>query len=257
MNSEGLGNQRDMAGNQVGSRDTAGSRDRGGASATRDMGGAVTRRQRRHARHGRRQQSRYAATAAPAAATTAALLREIRVRDLPPRLVAPAAAAPARARQQQSRRHVARRRWRWRRTSAMNGRTGKMRLTTLVLIASLATLTACDRKPQNFETPEAAVQALVEAAKSDRRPRVAQGTRKVGQADHRLGRRGRRQEWPRAISWRTTSTANSLDKSVDKFGHSRSGAGQMALPHSHRHEGRKVAFRHRSGCRGDHQPPSR
>jgi hypothetical protein len=42
-----------------------------------------------------------------------------------------------------------------------------MRLTTLVLIASLAALSACSRKPQNFETPEAAVQALVEAAKSD------------------------------------------------------------------------------------------
>lgn len=42
-----------------------------------------------------------------------------------------------------------------------------MRLTTLVLIASLAALTACTQKPQNFETPEAAVQALVEAAKSD------------------------------------------------------------------------------------------
>jgi hypothetical protein len=42
-----------------------------------------------------------------------------------------------------------------------------MRLTTLVLIASLAALTACTQKPQNFDTPEAAVQALVEAAKAD------------------------------------------------------------------------------------------
>ena len=50
MNSEGLGNQRDMAGNQISSRDTAASRDRGGASAStrdaggsRDMGGASSR----------------------------------------------------------------------------------------------------------------------------------------------------------------------------------------------------------------------
>jgi predicted small lipoprotein YifL len=42
-----------------------------------------------------------------------------------------------------------------------------MRLTTLVLLASLVALTACARKPQNFDTPEAAVQALVEAAKTD------------------------------------------------------------------------------------------
>ncbi len=50
MNSEGLGNQRDMAGNQISSRDTAGSSDRSGASAgtrdaggSRDMGGASSR----------------------------------------------------------------------------------------------------------------------------------------------------------------------------------------------------------------------
>lgn len=37
----------------------------------------------------------------------------------------------------------------------------------LVLIASVLALTACAQKPQNFETPEAAVQALIEAAKSE------------------------------------------------------------------------------------------
>jgi hypothetical protein len=41
-----------------------------------------------------------------------------------------------------------------------------MRVTALVLIAILA-LTACAQKPQNFEIPEAAVQALIDAAKSD------------------------------------------------------------------------------------------
>jgi hypothetical protein len=42
-----------------------------------------------------------------------------------------------------------------------------MRATVLIVITCLATLTACAKKPQNFETPEAAVQALVEAAQSD------------------------------------------------------------------------------------------
>jgi hypothetical protein len=41
-----------------------------------------------------------------------------------------------------------------------------MRTTTLVLIASL-TLIACAKKPQNFETPEAAAKALIEAAQTE------------------------------------------------------------------------------------------
>jgi hypothetical protein len=45
--------------------------------------------------------------------------------------------------------------------------TNAMRATVLIVITSLAVLTACAQKPQNFETPEAAVQALIEAAKSD------------------------------------------------------------------------------------------
>jgi uncharacterized membrane protein YgcG len=52
MNSEGLGNQRDMAGNQVGTRDSTGSRDAGSASnrasntssGTRDLGGSSSNR---------------------------------------------------------------------------------------------------------------------------------------------------------------------------------------------------------------------
>ena len=42
-----------------------------------------------------------------------------------------------------------------------------MRATILIVITSLAALTACAKKPQNFETPEAAVAALVEAAQAD------------------------------------------------------------------------------------------
>jgi Protein of unknown function (DUF2950) len=48
----------------------------------------------------------------------------------------------------------------------MKTRTYAMRATVLIVISSLA-LTACAQKPQNFETPEAAVQALVEAAQAD------------------------------------------------------------------------------------------
>jgi Protein of unknown function (DUF2950) len=39
-----------------------------------------------------------------------------------------------------------------------------MRVKDIILIASLALLAACSSKPQKFETPEAAVQALIEAA---------------------------------------------------------------------------------------------
>jgi hypothetical protein len=43
-----------------------------------------------------------------------------------------------------------------------------MRATTvLVMVASLAVLSGCARKPQEFDSPEAAAQALVEAAKAD------------------------------------------------------------------------------------------
>ena len=89
-----------------------------------------------------------------------------------------------------------------------------MRLTTLVLIASLATLTACDRKPQNFESPEAAVQALVEAAKSDNDRALLDVLGKSGKpiidsGDEVADKNGREQFLA------DYSTANSLDKSVD------------------------------------------
>ena len=42
-----------------------------------------------------------------------------------------------------------------------------MRATTLVMIASLVALSGCARKPQQFDSPEAAAQALAEAAKAD------------------------------------------------------------------------------------------
>jgi DUF2950 family protein len=42
-----------------------------------------------------------------------------------------------------------------------------MRATVLIVVTSLAALTACARKPQSFETPEAAVAALIEATQAD------------------------------------------------------------------------------------------
>jgi hypothetical protein len=43
-----------------------------------------------------------------------------------------------------------------------------MRATTiLIMVASFAVLSACARKPQEFDSPEAAAQALIEAAKAD------------------------------------------------------------------------------------------
>src|SRR5687767_13271947 len=49
----------------------------------------------------------------------------------------------------------------------MRRRTTDMRIAALVLITSLAVLTGCARKPQNFDTPEAAVAALIEATKAN------------------------------------------------------------------------------------------
>ena len=49
----------------------------------------------------------------------------------------------------------------------MKPRTNAMRVSVLVLLTSLAALAACSQKPKSFDTPEAAAQALVEAAKAD------------------------------------------------------------------------------------------
>jgi hypothetical protein len=49
----------------------------------------------------------------------------------------------------------------------MKSRTQAMRATVLILLTSLAALTACTSKPAKFDTPEAAIQALIDAAKAD------------------------------------------------------------------------------------------
>ena len=49
----------------------------------------------------------------------------------------------------------------------MKPRTNAMRVSVLFLLTSLAALAACTQKPKSFDTPEAAAQALVEAAKAE------------------------------------------------------------------------------------------
>lgn len=49
----------------------------------------------------------------------------------------------------------------------MKSRTQAMRATVLILLTSLVALAACSSKPKTFDTPEAAVQALIEAAKAE------------------------------------------------------------------------------------------
>ena len=201
------GNQRDMAGNSIGSRDA------GGAS-TRDLGGGS--------------RATWAATT-PARATWVA----------PPRATWAAAGAGtlllrrdfggsssrssssrssgsrssgafgggggSSARMSSSRGGMSRR-WR-RRAAAMNREDNEMRTTTLlVLIASFAVLTACaPSKPQNFETPEAAVQALIDAAQTGETKPVLKVLGEGRQTAHRLGRSGRGQEWARRIRRRATT----------------------------------------------------
>ena len=166
MSREGAGNQRDMAGNSVGdssagTRDLggSGSRDLGGASAgTRDMGGSNCSARRDM---GGGSSDRAAQFSRDYGGSFFTIVRD----PLPVPLAAPAAVAPARARPAvaaECRAAAAAA------AAAMNQENYEMRATVLVLIASLAALTACaPSKPQNFDTPEAAVQALIEAAQAE------------------------------------------------------------------------------------------
>ena len=70
----------------------------------------------------------------------------------------------------------------------MNRENNAMRATTLfVLIASFAVLSACaPPKPQSFETPEAAVQALIEAAQAEDDEALLKVLGEDAEAAHRL-----------------------------------------------------------------------
>lgn len=89
-----------------------------------------------------------------------------------------------------------------------------MRGTTLVLIASLLALTACSQKPQNFETPEAAVQALIEAAKTDGDRALlkvlGKSAKPIVDSGDPVADKNARERFVEAYA-----AANSLDKSVE------------------------------------------
>lgn len=91
-----------------------------------------------------------------------------------------------------------------------------MRVTILVLITTLAALTGCSRTPQNFETPEAAVQALVEASKSDGDRALLKILGKAAEpivdSGDPVADKNARENFVAAYT-----AANSLDKSVEEW----------------------------------------
>ena len=95
----------------------------------------------------------------------------------------------------------------------MKTRNYAMRATLLILITSLAALTACAQKPKNFDTPEAAAQALVEAAGADtERPLLAllgKDAKPLVDSGDAVADKNARQRFLEQYQ-----VANSLDKSV-------------------------------------------
>jgi hypothetical protein len=91
-----------------------------------------------------------------------------------------------------------------------------MRATVLILITSLAALTACAQKPQNFESPEAAAQALVEAAQTDGNRALlkvlGKAAEPIVESGDPVADKNSRQGFLEAYK-----AANSLDKSAPDF----------------------------------------
>jgi hypothetical protein len=88
-----------------------------------------------------------------------------------------------------------------------------MRATVLILITSLAALTGCSSKPKDFDTPEAAVQALVEATGAENeKPLLAllgKGANSLVDSGDEVADKNARQRFLESYK-----AANSLDKSV-------------------------------------------
>ena len=105
-----------------------------------------------------------------------------------------------------------------------------MRATVFVLITSLAALAACTPgKPKNFDTPEAAVQALIEAANSKGDRALLGVLGKSGEplvhsGDEVADQNGREQFLA------AYNAANSLDKSVEKSVTLEVGEGKWPFP---------------------------
>ncbi|HEU5136114.1 MAG TPA: DUF2950 domain-containing protein [Steroidobacteraceae bacterium] len=90
-----------------------------------------------------------------------------------------------------------------------------MRVTVLALMASFAVLTACTpAKPQNFDTPEAAVQALIEAAQApDEKPLLkllGKSAKEIVNSGDEVADKNARERFVAEYQ-----AANSLDKSVE------------------------------------------
>jgi len=89
----------------------------------------------------------------------------------------------------------------------------EMRATVLIVITCLATLTACAKKPQNFETPEAATQALIDAAGAEgERPLLSvlgKDAKSLIDSGDPVADKNARESFVAAYK-----AANSLDKSV-------------------------------------------
>jgi hypothetical protein len=92
-------------------------------------------------------------------------------------------------------------------------RTNAMRATVLILITSLAALTACSSRPKDFESPEAAVQALIEAAgAADEKPLLAllgKDAKSLIESGDPVADKNSRERFVESYK-----TANSLDKTV-------------------------------------------
>ena len=104
-----------------------------------------------------------------------------------------------------------------------------MRATILVLIASVVALSACARKPQEFDSPEAAAQAMVEAAKSDGNGALLKlfgkdGEPLVDSGDEVADKNARERFLERYAE------ANSLDKSATEFAILEVGADKWPFP---------------------------
>src|SRR5690349_12397037 len=99
----------------------------------------------------------------------------------------------------------------------MNQRTTKMRATTiLMIVASFAVLSGCSSKPQDFDSPEAAATALIEAAKADGNGALIkvlgkEGKTLVDSGDEVADKNAR------ALFVERYTAANSLDKSEPDF----------------------------------------
>ena len=256
MSREGMGNQRDMAGNSVNSRDAGGastrdigggsrdagggSRDMGGSSAsTRDMGGAKPRQLL--------PQLVITIVGVMFAILEFAILGRLWRRQVARARVRPAVAAACRV-------AVA--------AADVGDEPGGLRKCAqqhLVLIASLAALTAlrsASRRPLRHPKPRCRRWSK-RRRPTDDQARCSRCSAKIAQTAHRLGRSGRGQEWRAKNFSRATTTAHSLDKSVAESVTLEVGADKWPFPIPDRQKDGSWHFDSAAGAEETHQSPRR